>query len=125
MHSEEDSTYSLSIECKDIILREYLLEDLDKIHELTWRPGIYEFLPGRNVEKEVRLDWLKNYEIPENNQFLRRVEEGVRVEDLRLKLGIVLKETGKFIKKFLANPTFGVHEYKYIILTNSNLKRGV
>lgn len=27
-------------------------------------------------------------------------------------------------KRFLANPTFGVHEYKYVILTNSNLKRG-
>ncbi|WP_090738676.1 hypothetical protein [Paenibacillus sp. Mc5Re-14] len=108
MHSEEDSTYSLSIECKDIILREYLLEDLDKIHELTWRPEICEFSPGRNVEKEVRLDWLKNYEIPENNQFLRRVEEGVRVEDLRLKLGIVLKETGKFIKKiFSRQPLWG------------------
>lgn len=97
MHSKENSTYSLSIKCKDIILREYLLEDLDKIHELTWQPEIYEFLPGWNVKKEVRLDWLKNYEIPENNQFLRRIEEGVGVEDLRLRLGIVLKETGEFI----------------------------
>ncbi|ALP38220.1 hypothetical protein ASL14_20630 [Paenibacillus sp. IHB B 3084] len=96
MHSEKNP-YSLTIECKDIILREYQLEDLNELHELTWQPEIYEFLPGWNVEKEVRLDWLKNYEIPENNQFLKRVEEGLKVGDLRLRLGIVLKETGKFI----------------------------
>ncbi len=53
--------------------------------------------------------WLKNYEIPENNQFLRRVEEGVRVEDLRLKLGIVLKESGEFIKKIFSRlPLWGL-----------------
>ncbi|MEK4458290.1 GNAT family N-acetyltransferase [Paenibacillus sp. FSL R10-2748] len=96
MHSEKNP-YSLTLECKDIILREYQLEDLNELHELTWQPEIYEFLPGWNVEKEVRLDWLKNYEIPENNQFLKRVEEGLKVGDLRLRLGIVLKETGKFI----------------------------
>ncbi|WP_342415004.1 GNAT family N-acetyltransferase [Paenibacillus sp. FSL R10-2782] len=96
MHSEKNP-YSLSIECKDIILREYQLEDLDQLQVLTWQPEIYEFLPGWNVEKEVRLDWLKNYEIPENNQFLKLVEEGLDVGDLRLRLGIVLKETGKFI----------------------------
>ncbi|TKH43904.1 N-acetyltransferase [Paenibacillus terrae] len=96
MHSEKNP-YSLTIECKDIILREYQLEDLNELHELTWQPEIYEFLPGWNVEKEVRLDWLKNYEIPENNQFLKLVEEGLDVGDLRLRLGIVLKETGEFI----------------------------
>ncbi|MFK4304829.1 RimJ/RimL family protein N-acetyltransferase [Paenibacillus sp. RC254] len=96
MHSEKNP-YSLSIECKDIILREYQLEDLNQLHELTWQPEIYGFLPGWNVEKEVRLDWLKNYEIPENNQFLKLVEEGLDVGDLRLRLGIVLKETGEFI----------------------------
>ncbi|WP_442600508.1 GNAT family N-acetyltransferase [Paenibacillus sp. KN14-4R] len=95
MHTEYN--YSLFIECKDIILREYQLGDLDKLQELTWQPEIYEYLPGWNVEKEVRLNWMKNYEIPENNQFLRRVEEGLRVEDLRLRLGIVLKENGEFI----------------------------
>ncbi|WP_418026451.1 GNAT family N-acetyltransferase [Paenibacillus sp. JJ1722] len=96
MHSEKNP-YSLSIECKDIILREYQLEDLNQLHELTWQPEIYGFLPGWNVEKEVRLDWLKNYEIPENNQFLNLVEEGLDVGDLRLRLGIVLRETGEFI----------------------------
>ncbi|MBP1177493.1 GNAT family N-acetyltransferase [Paenibacillus jamilae] len=96
MHSEKNP-YSLSIECKDIILREYQLEDLNQLQVLTWQPEIYGFLPGWNVEKEVRLDWLKNYEIPENNQFLKLVEEGLDVGDLRLRLGIVLKETGEFI----------------------------
>jgi hypothetical protein len=31
----------------------------------------------------------------------------------------------EFIKRFSEGNPFGVHEYKYVILTNSNLKRGV
>ncbi|WP_054957323.1 hypothetical protein [Paenibacillus dakarensis] len=84
MASENHSNCILNIECEDIILREYQLEDLDELHELTWQPEIYEFLPGWNVEKEMRHNWLMNYEIPENNQFLQRVNDGLKVEDLRL-----------------------------------------
>lgn len=97
MHSETNANYTLSIVCKDIILREYQVGDLERLNEITWQPEIYEYLPGWNVEKEVRLGWLQNYEIPENNKFLRRVEKGHRVNDLRLRLGITLKENGEFI----------------------------
>lgn len=97
MNLEHKPNYELSIDCKDIILREYQLGDLDKLHELTWQPEIYEYLHGWNVEKEVRFNWLKNYEIPENNQFLERVKEGHKVEDLRLRLGIIHKDNGEFI----------------------------
>lgn len=88
---------SLHIECKDIILREYRVEDLDQIHELTWQPEIYEYLPGWNVAREDRENWLKNYEIPENNQFLSRVEEKQPIEDLRLRTVIILKASGELI----------------------------
>jgi RimJ/RimL family protein N-acetyltransferase len=87
----------LVIECKDIILRTYRVEDLAAIFALTWQPEIYEFLPGWNAPREQRKDWLENYEIPENRQFLRAVSEGGHVGDLRLRLGIILKETGDFI----------------------------
>lgn len=85
------------IECEHIILREYRVEDLDEFHALTWQPEIYNDLPGWNVPKEQRLEWMVNYEIPENKQFLNAVSEGGNVGELRLRLGIILKETGAFI----------------------------
>lgn len=97
MLSENKTNRSVSIECKDIILREYRLSDLERMQELTWQPEIHGFLPGWNVQKETRLEWLLNYEIPANNEFFKRVQEGREVEDLILRLGIVLKETGEFI----------------------------
>lgn len=85
------------IECEDIILTEYRAEDLDAIHSLTWQPEIYEFLPGWNVPKEQRQEWLVHYEIPENKQFLQSVADGGDVADQRLRLGIVSKATGELI----------------------------
>lgn len=85
------------IDCKGIILREYIIDDLDEFHSLTWQPEIYEFLPGCNVSKEQRLDWLINYETKENEQFLTAVSEGGDIDELRLRLGIISKESGEFI----------------------------
>ncbi|MGO4371777.1 GNAT family N-acetyltransferase [Paenibacillus sp. MCAF20] len=86
-----------TIDCKDIYLREYQLEDLDELHALTMQPEIHTFLPDWNVPKEQRADWIANYEIPENKQFLKTVEEGRPIHDIRLRLGIIHKETGAFI----------------------------
>ncbi|WP_338551619.1 GNAT family N-acetyltransferase [Paenibacillus sp. KS-LC4] len=86
-----------TIECKDIILREFLVADLDDFHSLTWQPEIHEFLPGWNVSKEQREDWFINYELPENKQFLNAVSTTGDIGELRLRLGIILKETGEFI----------------------------
>ncbi|WP_341278066.1 GNAT family N-acetyltransferase [Paenibacillus sp. FSL H8-0537] len=86
-----------AIECKDVILREFLVTDLDDFHSLTWQPEIHEFLPGWNVSKEQREDWFINYEIPENKQFLNAVSTSEDIGELRLRLGIILKETGEFI----------------------------
>ncbi|KRE30271.1 GNAT family N-acetyltransferase [Paenibacillus sp. Soil522] len=98
-----DNTYSVSEEkpftivCKDVILREFIATDLDAFHALTWQPEIHEYLPGWNVAKEQRENWFINYEIPENKQFLNALSQGGEIGELRLRLGIVLKESGEFI----------------------------
>ena len=87
----------LTIDCKDIILREYLIEDLDALHNLTWEPHFHEFLVDWNVSKEQREEWFLNYEIPENKRFLQAVSTDGDIGEIRLRLGIISKATGKFI----------------------------
>ncbi|WP_232699891.1 GNAT family N-acetyltransferase [Brevibacillus daliensis] len=87
----------LTIDCKDIILREYRVDDLDAIYSLTQQSEIMEFLPDWNAPKEQRLNWLLNYETKENKQFLKKVSEDGNIGQLRLRLGIISKETGEFI----------------------------
>ncbi|PJN55639.1 hypothetical protein PAEVO_23610 [Paenibacillus sp. GM2FR] len=86
-----------TIECEDILLREYKMEDLDAIFKITHEPEIRQFLPGWDVSREQRLEWLTHYEIVENRQFLQAVHDGGDVGQLRLRLAIVLKETGECI----------------------------
>ncbi|GAB6988280.1 GNAT family N-acetyltransferase [Paenibacillus pini] len=85
------------IDCGDILLREYKVEDLDALCALTQQPEIKEFLPDWDVPKEQRLDWLINYETVDNQRFLEAVAKDGYVEDICLRLGIILKETGEFI----------------------------
>ncbi|MBO7748136.1 GNAT family N-acetyltransferase [Paenibacillus sp. MWE-103] len=85
------------IDCGPIALRPFRPEDLDDFHAITHEPEIVRYLPGWNVPKERRADWLLNYEIPENERFLQAVEEGGPIGELRLRLAIVLKTTGGFI----------------------------
>ena len=73
-----------TIECKDVILREFLVEDVDAIYNLTQQPHIIEFLPEWSVPKEQRLNWLTNYETVENRQFINAVADGADVGQLRL-----------------------------------------
>jgi RimJ/RimL family protein N-acetyltransferase len=89
--------YPFTIDCKDVYLREYVLDDLEKFHSLTWQPEIHEYLPGCNVSKEQRVDWFTNYEIPENKKFLNAVSTDGNIGELRLRLGIISKESGEFI----------------------------
>lgn len=86
-----------TIECEDILLREYMVEDLDAIFKITFEPEIRQFLPGWDVPREQRLEWLTNYEIVENRQFLQAVQNGGDVGQLRLRLAMVLKETDECI----------------------------
>ncbi|MDM5250793.1 GNAT family N-acetyltransferase [Lysinibacillus sp. G4S2] len=84
-----------TIDCGEILLREFRIEDVDAIYELTSQPEVYEYLPDWRSTKEQRLNWVTNYEAPDNKEFLAAVPniDGVNC----LKLGIVLKETGEFI----------------------------
>ncbi|CAG9614710.1 hypothetical protein BACCIP111899_03943 [Bacillus rhizoplanae] len=84
-----------TIDCSEILLREFRIEDVDAIYELTSQPEVYEFLPDWRSTGEQRLNWLTNYEIPSNKEFLSAVPN-IGGQNY-LKLGIVLKETGKFI----------------------------
>ncbi|QYR19330.1 GNAT family N-acetyltransferase [Paenibacillus sp. sptzw28] len=86
-----------TIDCKDVLLREYQISDIDAIYSITHQPEIVEYLPGWNVSREQRLDWLLNYETVENKQFLEAVSKDGGIENLRLRLGIISKETGEFI----------------------------
>jgi RimJ/RimL family protein N-acetyltransferase len=97
-NSRSDSEENiLTIECKDVILREFLITDLDDFHSLTWQPEIHIFLPGWNVSIEQREDWLINYEIPGNKQFLNAVSRSEDIGGLHLRLAIILKVAGEFI----------------------------
>lgn len=87
----------LSIECEDIVLREWLASDFETFHALTWQPEIYQLLPGWNVSRETRSDWFNNYELPGNKDFLKAVTESGNVENHMLRLAITLKETREFI----------------------------
>lgn len=86
-----------SIECEDIILREFLPSDLESFHSLTWQPEIHDYLPGWNVSKEQREEWFFNYELPENKQFLSAVSHNEDIGALRLRMAIILKESGELI----------------------------
>ncbi|OMF17718.1 GNAT family N-acetyltransferase [Paenibacillus amylolyticus] len=87
----------LIIDCKDIYLREYRIEDLEKLQEITWQPEVYEFLPGWNATIEERALWLGEYEIPQNQRFKQAVMDGEDIGELYLRMAIVLKENDEFI----------------------------
>ncbi|MBU3154347.1 GNAT family N-acetyltransferase [Clostridium estertheticum] len=83
-----------TIECKNIILKEFELTDLDEIYDLTLQHEITDFLPDWIATKEKRREWLVNYEIKENTEFLEVVPN---IKGHTLRLGIVLKETNQII----------------------------
>lgn len=84
-----------TIDCGEILLREYRVDDVDAIYELTSQPEVNKFLPDFKTTREQRLDWVTNYEIPSNKVFLAAVPN--IEEQTYLRLGIILKETGEFI----------------------------
>ncbi|MBG9735442.1 hypothetical protein [Paenibacillus alvei] len=51
-----------TIDCGDILLREYRIDDVEAICALTQEPAILEFFLDWNVSKELRLNWMTNYE---------------------------------------------------------------
>lgn len=86
-----------TIECKDIILREFQLEDLDAIYMLTLQKEITEFFPDWIATKEKRREWLMKYELKENNEFIESVPNVLNIKRHTLRLGIILRETNELI----------------------------
>lgn len=84
-----------TIDCGEVLLREFRVEDVDAIYALTSQPEVYEFLPDWRSTREQRLNWVTNYEIPANKAFLSALPNIIGQNYLML--GIILKETGEFI----------------------------
>ncbi|MCS0671845.1 GNAT family N-acetyltransferase [Cytobacillus firmus] len=85
----------IMIDCGEIILREYRMEDVPELYEMTIQPEVYEFIPGAQATLEQRMNWMENYEIPANKKFKSSMPD---LKDAGfLNLGIVRKKTGEFI----------------------------
>nr|WP_308743428.1 hypothetical protein [uncultured Anaerocolumna sp.] len=85
---KQNSKNVFTIDCKDIMLREFQLEDLDAIYNITLQPEIKEFLPDWIATKEKRKEWLTIYEINENKEFLESVPNIPNIKGHALRLGI-------------------------------------
>ncbi len=59
----------LVIDCGDVFLRPFKLDDAEAIYRVTAQPEVYEFLPDWRSTKEQRIKWFKSDEIPDNNAF--------------------------------------------------------
>lgn len=92
--SNINSKKVFTIDCKDIVLREFLLEDLDAIYNITLQSEIAEFLPDWIATKEKRREWITKYELKENREFFEAVPN---IRGHILRLGIILKETNELI----------------------------
>ncbi|RAV05558.1 GNAT family N-acetyltransferase [Paenibacillus sp. YN15] len=88
-----------TIDCGEIYLQEFRVEDSDAIYEITSQPEVYEFLPDWRTTKEKRLYFVTKYEIPSNKGFLASLPniEGLSSLYSLLKLAIIHKETNRMI----------------------------
>ncbi|MSU02516.1 GNAT family N-acetyltransferase [Tissierella sp. DSM 105185] len=95
MNNEEiGSKEVFTIDCKDIVLREFRLEDLDELYNLTLQPEITDYLPDWKGTKEQRKKWLIDFHMKSNEKFLKAIPN---IGEQWLNLGIILKETNEFI----------------------------
>ncbi|HDR6277814.1 MULTISPECIES: GNAT family N-acetyltransferase [Bacillus cereus group] len=85
------------IDCGDIYLQEFTITDAESIYNISNQPEIEKFLPDWKSTKEQRINWVVNYEIPENKAFLHAVRTTTNIDDHILKLGIFKKTTNEFI----------------------------
>ncbi|AXO93283.1 acetyltransferase [Bacillus anthracis] len=94
---EESVTNLFRIDCGEIYLQEFTVEDAESIYNISNQPEIEKFLPDWKSTKEQRINWVVNYEILENKAFLHAVRITTNIDDHILKLGIFKKTTNKFI----------------------------
>jgi [ribosomal protein S5]-alanine N-acetyltransferase len=92
-----------TIDCGEFILREYTLEDAESIYNIAMEEEVYRYLPDWRTSKEQRLEWVRDYEIPGNQAFLKAVSQGI-VPKGYFRLGIILKENNQFIGWCCAGP---------------------
>ncbi|HHT7141737.1 TPA: GNAT family N-acetyltransferase [Bacillus cereus] len=94
---EESMTNLFRIDCGEIYLQEFTVEDAESIYNISNQPEIEKFLPDWKSTKEQRINWVLNYEILENKAFLHAVRITTNIDDHILKLGIFKKTTNEFI----------------------------
>ncbi|MFJ8261975.1 GNAT family N-acetyltransferase [Rummeliibacillus sp. NPDC094406] len=85
------------IDCGDIYLQEFSIEDADSIYRISNQPEIFNFLPDWKSTKEQRVNWLTYEDIPANKAFLDAVVNTSNIDDHFLRLGVFIKETDEFI----------------------------
>lgn len=85
------------IECGDIYLQEFSIKDADSIYRISNQPEIFNFLLNWKSTKEQRVDWVTNYEIPANKEFLAAAINTSNIDGHFLKLGVFIKATDEFI----------------------------
>ena len=86
-----------TIDCGEILLREFILEDAEKIYTLANETDISKYLPDWKTSKQQRLEWVRDYEIPWNKDFLEAASGIPNIQGQMLKLGVILKRTNEFI----------------------------
>ncbi|MED2793294.1 GNAT family N-acetyltransferase [Bacillus wiedmannii] len=94
---EESFTKLFRIDCGYIYLQEFTVKDAESIYKIAIQPEIEKFLPDWKSTKEQRVNWVVNYEIPENKAFLNAVRTTTNIDDHILRLGIFKKTTNEFI----------------------------
>lgn len=94
--NNEDTTYKniFEIDCKDVVLREFKLEDLDELQPLTEQHEITDFVSDWDGPKENHRHWIANWVMKENTEFAK---EAHNIQRHILRLGIILKETNQLI----------------------------
>ena len=93
----ENSAKLFRLDCGEIYLQEFSTKDAESIYNISNQPEIEKFLPDWKSTKEQRVNWVVNYEIPENKAFLHAVRTTTNIDDHILRLGIFKKTTNEFI----------------------------
>ena len=102
-HLYPNSTHYLEImdlfkiDCGDIYLQEFSMNDAIHIHRISNQSEISYYLPDWKSTLEQRLDWLTHDEIPANKAFLQSASKTGDVENRFLKMGVFLKDRNEFI----------------------------
>lgn len=87
------------IDCGEVMLREFKLEDAEAISAIAAQPEVKEFLPEWDSTPEHRQQVMIKYEIPSNKGFLAAVPDigGLSKYHSFLNLSMIHKKSGRVI----------------------------